>query len=407
MSRRSNSTCADCTALDPTWASTNLGIFLCTQCSGCHRSLGTHISAVLSCQLDEWKPDQVSFMEHMGNEMANSFWEHHVPSEWPKPSDKEPRNYRELYIKAKYADRAFVYRLRKAPIIKQPPVSDPELDMETTTSKPTQVGMTEYSGFLNITLNRGKNLLPMKIMGQKHNKYMVIFRVGSQEVRSRRVKSDTCPEWNESLMLCWDGEMPLSIHVYGGREHVGQADVDLKQLLLGTDGRTLPNAQMSAATVTEALNEGEEEEEGEDAEDGDTEDVGSPAITSDVDEQCDATSQQGSIHRQISKRRSSTGSVASNASEMTACAAEESEQPDSQPTVPETFVPLTNRDTGLWSPKKGSSTPGSSSDKDGKRDSYGKVRLKMHHLGRGSAIIGHRPAQGGICIQVSFTKIDH
>ena len=42
---------------------------------------------------------QVEFIAEMGNSMANSFLEYHVPSAWPKPSHLEPRDYRDCYIK--------------------------------------------------------------------------------------------------------------------------------------------------------------------------------------------------------------------------------------------------------------------------------------------------------------------
>ncbi|CAK9143911.1 unnamed protein product [Ilex paraguariensis] len=41
-----NDLCAECCAPEPDWASLNLGILMCIECSGVHRNLGVHISKV-------------------------------------------------------------------------------------------------------------------------------------------------------------------------------------------------------------------------------------------------------------------------------------------------------------------------------------------------------------------------
>ena len=55
-----NKFCADCSAPDPDWASINLGILICHDCSGIHRSLGVHISKIRSVLLDRWTEAQMS-----------------------------------------------------------------------------------------------------------------------------------------------------------------------------------------------------------------------------------------------------------------------------------------------------------------------------------------------------------
>lgn len=44
-----NEVCAECSAPEPDWASLNLGILMCIECSGVHRNLGVHISKVPFC----------------------------------------------------------------------------------------------------------------------------------------------------------------------------------------------------------------------------------------------------------------------------------------------------------------------------------------------------------------------
>ncbi|XWS15676.1 hypothetical protein CRYUN_Cryun34aG0022200 [Craigia yunnanensis] len=102
-----NRECADCKSKGPRWASVNLGIFICMQCSGIHRSLGVHISKVRSATLDTWLPEQVSFIQSMGNEKSNNYWEAELPPNYDRVGI-------ENFIRAKYEQKRWIPRGRKA-----------------------------------------------------------------------------------------------------------------------------------------------------------------------------------------------------------------------------------------------------------------------------------------------------
>lgn len=105
-----NCWCADCgSGSKVEWVSINLAIILCIECSGIHRSLGTHISKVRSLTLDitSFTPDIVELLMLVGNRVANMVWESRLDP-GIKLGPQATREQRLRFITAKYVDKMFV-----------------------------------------------------------------------------------------------------------------------------------------------------------------------------------------------------------------------------------------------------------------------------------------------------------
>lgn len=107
-----NSWCADCGSdVRVEWVSINLGIILCIECGGIHRSLGTHISKIRSLTLDtvSFTQDIVELLLLIGNRVSNMVFEATLdPSSTLKPTPTATRDERLRFITAKYSEHAFV-----------------------------------------------------------------------------------------------------------------------------------------------------------------------------------------------------------------------------------------------------------------------------------------------------------
>uniref|UniRef100_A0A1B8Y019 Arf-GAP with coiled-coil, ANK repeat and PH domain-containing protein n=1 Tax=Xenopus tropicalis TaxID=8364 RepID=A0A1B8Y019_XENTR len=139
-----NASCCDCRTAEPEWASINLGVTLCIECSGIHRSLGVHFSKVRSLTLDSWEPELIKLMCELGNSTINGIYEARIEDmNIRKPTAASSRSEKEVWIRAKYVEKKFITKLPQSSL-RSPRHSQP--DPPSHSPKARTLGQRPNSG---------------------------------------------------------------------------------------------------------------------------------------------------------------------------------------------------------------------------------------------------------------------
>ncbi|CAN6697143.1 unnamed protein product [Malus baccata var. baccata] len=270
LHQSANRSCADCGALDPKWVSLTFGVFICIKCSGVHRSLGVHISKVVSVKLDEWTDDEVEILASMGgNTTVNNKYEACLPENVSKPKPDSSIEERFYFIRRKYELLDFLNSDEQMSCPFPPNKKSSNSTVSSTQDKkqyekqPTKhrigqafrnswgrkdsehktakkgysmpmAGMVEFVGLIKVNVVRGTNLVVRDMVTSDP---YVILALGHQSVKTRVIKNNLNPVWNESLMLSIPDHIPpLKVLVYDkdtfkADDFMGEAEIDIQPLV--------------------------------------------------------------------------------------------------------------------------------------------------------------------------------
>lgn len=240
--QKDNRVCADCGSPDPKWASTNIGVFICLKCCGVHRSLGTHISKVLSVTLDEWSDDEIDAMVEVGgNASANSIYEAYIPEGISKPGPDASHEQRSKFIRSKYERQEFlkpslrILSNQKKGSLKTSLSSKITDSFQSSSSSSLKSeGMVEFIGMLKVKVIKGTNLAIRDMLSSDP---YVVLNLGKQKVQTTVVKSNLNPVWNEEVMLSVPqnyGAVKLQVYdhdTFSADDIMGEAEIDIQPMI--------------------------------------------------------------------------------------------------------------------------------------------------------------------------------
>ncbi|CAN6194417.1 unnamed protein product [Urochloa humidicola] len=235
LHKSDNRICADCSAPDPKWASANIGVFICLKCSGVHRSLGTHVSKVLSVTLDQWTDDEInSMIEVGGNSYANAIYEAFLPEGYQKPHPDSSQEERADFIRSKYESQTFLKPSLRIISSNSSLGTTDSRNASHSASFNSEAGMVEFIGILKVTVIRGTKLAVRDLISSDP---YVVLTLGQQKAKTSVIKRNLNPVWNEELKLSVPqkyGPVKLEVFDYdllSRDDKMGEAEIDLQPMI--------------------------------------------------------------------------------------------------------------------------------------------------------------------------------